>query len=306
MNFILIVVLSSLPALFWMWWYYRKDKFEKEPLRLLALVFLLTIPFSVLCGLIEFAVNQNYLRDNSTLPMAILFYFGVVGVLEEGAKFFVVRVIIYHRPEFNEPVDGIIYAAAAALGFATLENFFYLIGDGLLIILLRGPISTLGHVLFSAMWGAALGVSKFEPDPKRRRVILAKGLGLSIVIHGGFDVLISLGKYFPDQGWLALFAIPFLGILYLIVSRQISYALKISSFNPRNRIENQPSQNSKVSFLLVPNPNSYQFISPAPELQRVNPGFPTPKICKFCGFKIEQKLNPDPFNNCPKCGDKID
>ena len=60
------------------------------------------------------------------LPMAIGCFL-VIGPREEIAKFLAVRLFVYRNKEFNEPLDGIIYAAAAALGFASLENMLYVI-----------------------------------------------------------------------------------------------------------------------------------------------------------------------------------
>ena len=48
----------------------------------------------------------------------------IVGLVEEGAKFLVVRFYAYHRPEFDEPYDGIMYSVMAALGFASGLPFF--------------------------------------------------------------------------------------------------------------------------------------------------------------------------------------
>ncbi|MEI6044573.1 MAG: PrsW family intramembrane metalloprotease [Chloroflexota bacterium] len=266
MNLFLIIILALTPALFWMWWYYRKDVYDKEPMRLLALVFILATPLSLLSGLLEFTLDggtQAQFSHNSGLPLAILFYFGVVGLVEEVAKLFVVVTVVYRNNEFNEPMDGIIYAAAAALGFATLENIFYLIDQGLYLILLRGPVSTLGHVLFSGMWGAGLGLAKFEPDKARRRKLIGYGLLLAILTHGAFDVLISLGTFFEDLPWLSLLVIPFLATLYYMVSRRIAYALNISSFNPRNVFErlreSHPAETTPPELRYAHNPNAYRF-----------------------------------------------
>jgi len=295
MNFLLIITLALGPALFWMWWYYRKDVYDKEPMRLLALVFILATPLSVLCGILEYTIDGNgqaQFSQNSGLFWATVFYFGVVGVIEELAKFFVVITLVYRRKEFNEQMDGIIYATAAALGFATLENVFYILDEGAFIILLRGPVSTLGHILFSAMWGAALGLSRFELNKNRRWQIIARGLLLAILTHGAFDVLISLGKFFPEQSWLSLLVLPFLALLYYMVSRQIAHALNVSSFNPGNVLQHlkeghsrqlEPRSDNPVppAPRYAPNPNAYQFRNG----QAINP------------VKVKAETQP-----CPDCG----
>jgi hypothetical protein len=196
-----------------------------------------------------------------------------VGILEELAKFCVVLTLAYNNKEFNEPVDGIIYTAAAALGFASFENIFYLLDQGPLIILLRGPVSTLGHVLFSAMWGAALGLARFEPSRAVRIRMISWGFFWAVLTHSLFDILISLGRF---QDWLALSGVPFLALLYWLIARRIAYALDLSQFKPQNpaqllknlgpaaqrllpnRVHTQPPA-KKADPVYVPNPNSYHF-----------------------------------------------
>ena len=147
---VLLLPLAFAPALFWMWWYYRQDLYEKEPKRLLALVFLLAMPFSVLAGLFEYTLDagKGQLSENPNFLITALFYLLVVSVVEELAKFTVVITVAYPNREFNEQMDGIIYTVAAALGFASFENVFYLLDQGPLIILLRGPVSTLAMFYF--------------------------------------------------------------------------------------------------------------------------------------------------------------
>src|SRR5438105_3125703 len=135
-----------------MWWFYRQDVYDKEPKQFVALIFVLSMPFSLLAGLLEYTLDQGRgeLSERSGFMVAALFYLGVVAVIEELAKFFVVFTVAYPNRAFDEPMDGIVYGAAAALGFASFENVFYVLDKGPLVLLLRGPFSTLGHVLFSA------------------------------------------------------------------------------------------------------------------------------------------------------------
>ena len=56
------------------------------------------------------------------LPSALVSYTLVVGLVEEGAKILAVGGFARRRKEFDEPVYGIVYASAAAIGFASVEN----------------------------------------------------------------------------------------------------------------------------------------------------------------------------------------
>ncbi len=236
MQFILVISAALIPGLFWMWWYYRQDVYNKEPKALLAKVFVLSMPLSLLIGLFEFVVDQSIIIDGKPLSqsnnilLVILFYLIIVGLAEELGKFVVTYVLAYQDKAFDEELDGIIYSAASGLGFATFENLFFILDQGPFIILLRGPVSTLAHVLFSAMWGAALGLSRFDTNPKTRRRRILIGLTLAVLTHAIFDLLITLGARIVD--WGALSSLVFLGFLYFLVRRQILFALDISRFNP--------------------------------------------------------------------------
>ncbi|UCG42114.1 MAG: PrsW family intramembrane metalloprotease [candidate division WOR-3 bacterium] len=51
----------------------------------------------------------------------------IVGLVEESWKFLVVRLYACRAREFDEPYDGIMCAVVVALGFATLENIYYVV-----------------------------------------------------------------------------------------------------------------------------------------------------------------------------------
>src|SRR5919199_1920732 len=131
-----LVILAIAPAFFWLWWFYRKDRYDPEPRGLILKVFFLEL---LLLKVIPGAGGGSF-------AAAIIGNLLVIAPIEEYGKYLVVRRWAFRHPAFNEPLDGIIYAAAAALGFAALENFFYLLDNGAWLILIRGPISTLGHV----------------------------------------------------------------------------------------------------------------------------------------------------------------
>ena len=65
-------------------------------------------------------------------------------------------------------MDGIVYATATALGFATLENVLYALPlESLSSLVVSGTfraiLSVPAHALFAVFWGFALGIAKFRP-----------------------------------------------------------------------------------------------------------------------------------------------
>ena len=115
----------------------------------------------------------------------------VVAPVEELLKLLVVYFYPYCHPEFDEPLDGVIYATAAALGFAAAENVVYLTLTSPLVVLLRGPLTNPGHALFSSLWGLSLSRAKAAPNLARLRLpIIAQGWLLATLLHAAFDVLL--------------------------------------------------------------------------------------------------------------------
>lgn len=310
MEFLVSTVLSLAFGLFWLWWYYRQDIFDKEPKRLVLLIFVLSMPLSVLAGLLEYTLDQGggTYSERSGFFVAALFYLGVVAVIEELAKFFVVFTVAYPNKAFNEPMDGIVYAAAAAVGFASFENVFYVLNKGPLVLLLRGPFSTLGHILFSALWGAALGLSLAEPSRSKRFRMIATGLVLSILAHGTYNILISLSQPFFGTGWewLSLSGILFLFGLYVVVAMKISYALRVSEFNPANLTA--PARQALLNVLQSRlQPRVPVRVVVPPDRQAAPRHYaPNPNAYRFRETRVPvqttQAVHTDTTRDCPNCG----
>ena len=196
-TFPVLLVLALAPALFWFWFFARQDK-HPEPAGLLLRVFVWGMLMVIPAGLLEQSID---LLLGSTIS------FILIGVIEEGLKFIAASSIAKNK-HFDEPIDGLIYATAAALGFATLENVGYMLKGGADLILVRGPISTLGHILFSLTWGYAMSLRRF----KGAHNVLRRGWLLGALLHTIFNaVLISSGT--PDLEWLV---IPFGGMILVM------------------------------------------------------------------------------------------
>ncbi len=218
-----LLIIAIAPAIFWLWYFYQKDRYEPEPLAWIATIYFLgafvTIPVAFIEGTIGLFTGD--------FLIAIL----VAPVVEEYAKFSIVKRTVYRSAEFDEPVDGIVYAAAAGLGFATLENIIYIFSSyetsmvfALQTGVIRALLSVPGHALFSGMWGYALGQAKFMPRSRRGRVI-AGGLILAIVMHAVFNILL-----FDDIGVavLVLLITPF---MWWLIHRRIRTSLSQSVYN---------------------------------------------------------------------------
>ncbi len=227
-----IFMLAFSPGIFWLWLIYTRDKYRPEPRLLVIRTFLLGAAVSVPVTLIEFGLYPGAADLDLSRPVniATAAYLALIvaGVTEEIGKYAVVRYTIYNSPYFDEPMDGLVYASAAALGFASLENVGYMLTYGWEIIAVRGPFSTLAHVLFSGIWGYLLGRQKIHPGTGR--ALLIAGLTLSIILHGAFDFLL-LSKKGYEMIALVVFVgsgIGFMGLINL-ANKQSPYKDKVGS-----------------------------------------------------------------------------
>jgi protease PrsW len=179
-----LLVPAIAPNLFILLYCYRKYRYEPEPLHLVAWIFFLGALSCIPAGLIEIPFPEGVFSSAVVAP-----------VVEEILKFLVVFPAIYPRPEFNEPMDGIVYATAAGLGFATIENILYVIEGGLAGGIVRAIVSVPGHVVFSCIWGFALGIAKFRLKNERTGIIIT-GLPGAILLHRIFNFsLLVYGAY---------------------------------------------------------------------------------------------------------------
>ncbi len=171
------LLLACAPGLFWLWVFYKRDRWEPEPLLKVLKLFALGGCIAVPCYFVQGALPFVH-------PLFDIFV--RVALVEELFKFAPVWLVAYYHKEFNERMDGIVYAVACALGFATAENalYVYLLGPKLLV--LRAFTSTLAHVAFSGLVGYAMGSAKFG---KRNLVPLA--LAVVVTLHGLYDYLLS-------------------------------------------------------------------------------------------------------------------
>jgi RsiW-degrading membrane proteinase PrsW (M82 family) len=225
MLYISIVLVSVLPGLGWLWYFHRTDRYEPEPKGLVFRTFFLGVIFAV-------ALGTSF--HGLPYPWGPARYSAVIWapLVEETGKFLIVFWTVFRNRNFSEPMDGIVYAASAALGFAACENAFYVAAGwssagaaaGVFTLLARSVFSVPGHALFSSFWGAALGYASRRRGAKPVIAVIA-GLFASMVAHGVFNWLSMDGAL----GGLAF--VIFMGLLWrLVYTRLLVPALNASPY----------------------------------------------------------------------------
>ena len=162
------VFLAIVPAFIWMIFFYLQDSAEPEPKGYVIGVFVLG---GLLAASIGIPVVENLFRVShwiyTNTVATILGGILVVGFTQEFLKYAAVRYSIYHSDEYDEPTDGVIYATAAGLGYATMLNINFVISNGGVDLgtgIIRMAVVALAHAAFSGITGYFLGRAKFESE----------------------------------------------------------------------------------------------------------------------------------------------
>jgi len=186
------LLFALVPAVLWLLLFYRLDRLEPEPKQMVFNVFLLGIFVTaalhapILDGV--FAVNEwLYANWWSQLLGNIL----VIGFVEQVIVWGIVRYTVFSHPEFDERVDGVIYAIAAGLGVATVLNFQYVLSRGgvdLSIGSIRMVVTSMAQASFAGVLGYFIGQARFERTPV---YYMPLGLTVAATINGLFAFLLE-------------------------------------------------------------------------------------------------------------------
>ena len=186
------VVLGFAPGLFWLWYFRRKDDLEPEPRHLLILAFLVG-------GASAFLALALRPSLEALLPVTTQWYgvvidaYGVTALFEELIKLTAFVAVAYVHPQLDEPLDGIIYGVAVALGFASIENVIYLEATGnVAVVAQRAFTAVLAHVSFTGSIGYFFGAAKFSRG-LRKPMLMVTGLVGAVILHGTYDYFLFTG-----------------------------------------------------------------------------------------------------------------
>jgi RsiW-degrading membrane proteinase PrsW (M82 family) len=182
-----VLVLALAPSLLWLWWFWRQEKQGKrEEAGPLARSFFFgacaTLPAALLNSLLAPLASPG--GEGS---VRLVECFLVIGPVEELCKYMGARLAVVREKTFDEPADGLIFAAASALGFAFVENLVYFAGMQPATVIVRSILSVPSHVLDAVPWGLAMGMQRCLKNVSRWTLLY--GLLAGAMLHGYFDAI---------------------------------------------------------------------------------------------------------------------
>lgn len=202
MSYLILLIFAFFPSIIWLLFFLKKDAHpESNPM--ILKIFFYGMLSAVPAIFIELGFFQEIVKLNfSPFLISLLNIFIGVALVEEILKYLVVKNKVLNNPEFDEPLDVMLYMIIAALGFVTLENlliflssetYFLEFGETLILAVFRFISATFLHALASGTLGYFLAMSFFET--KKRGVFLLTGLSLAMILHGlyNFSIIIKGG-----------------------------------------------------------------------------------------------------------------
>ena len=199
MQNLLLVIPVILPILFWAVYHYHKDRHLPEPIGHLLLVFGFGMLAAGLSQSLYMALEPLGLRfdagELATTNSAALFAYSLlaIGPIEEFSKLLLFVLVVIRFAEFDEPLDGIIYASFIGLGYAAMENWQYLEFLTPLEAAARGFASPVVHIVFASIWGH--WIAKAHLAGRGILPATLAGFGIAAALHGLYDFMVLQQPY---------------------------------------------------------------------------------------------------------------
>jgi RsiW-degrading membrane proteinase PrsW (M82 family) len=237
------VIAAFLVALIWLVYIRNLDIFEPEKWSNLILTFLLGFAFTYLVMPLTDALIYYFdFYLNGELSNDFIYCVVGIGAVEELAKLIPFIIILRFTKVVNEPYDYILYASAAALGFACNENLLYYEESNLHIIHSRALTSVISHMFDSSIIAYAIILAKYKYKDHALWII-PLGFVLAAVSHGFYDFWLINEK-------ASQYSI--LTLLFFLFSLHLWATMKNNALNNSNFYTNtiQP-KNEKINFQLI-------------------------------------------------------
>lgn len=209
-----LLIATATPIIIVIIYIYIKDKYEKESKRVLLYSFLLGAVLSIVITTLLYVFFDLFLPlpDDHSVWQQFVKAFFVVALVEEFSKYIMVRYYAQPKKDFNEPFDGIIYAVMVSMGFAAVENLFYVLEGGMQVAVLRAVTAIPAHACFAVLMGYYMGKAKFSNNRVKYNLI---GLGLAVLFHGAYDFFLFI-NFIPGISIGAFISL----IIGVVLSRQ--------------------------------------------------------------------------------------
>lgn len=188
-SLLIAFAIGVLPTILWLLFWLRGDRIQGKPKGLFILSYIL----GGMVVLLVVPAQKFIFKFTDTAPIGII----LLASIEEYAKFAVINAVALKSKFANRPIDFPMFLICGALGFAALENVFFILQpiatghilDGFITGNIRFLGATLLHAMSSGIFGVALGLG-FYNDWKFKPLYVLSGFTLAVLLHSTFNFFI--------------------------------------------------------------------------------------------------------------------
>ena len=236
-----LLLISVLPSIILLLFIYTNDKIEKESKRLILKLFLFGLIIAPIIGEFEnFFGKFLFPFKNETIRNFVDTFF-IIAFLEEGGKFWIIKEDTWKNKKFNYTFDGLVYAVSASLGFATIENIFYVFSSflveettafdsyyiaaftGILRMIFSIPLHFSCAVLMGFFYGKAKLFHEYNIFQKSKFYNFL-AVFLPVIGHGLYDFGLFSAKY-SYLSVLTAIILDLLAVFLIIYSKKKNYPI---------------------------------------------------------------------------------
>lgn len=205
-----VIALALLPPLILLYYTYQQDKIQREPTKQLIKAFFYGCAsvFVSLVISVPFLYLGLFPEEIHSLGDAVRTAFLGAAIPEETAKLLMLWLFLRKCKDFDERMDGIVYAVCVGLGFASFENIEYLFAAGsdwVTTGLGRSVTAIPGHFLFAAIMGYYYSLNHF--DAYRAPGANIKMWLYPVLAHGIYDTIAMYTQVSPEMGGIVFIVI---------------------------------------------------------------------------------------------------
>ncbi len=198
----LSIFCASIPMLLFVAFVWWMDRYDREPIWLVACTFLWGAVGGVVLAIVGSSiciVILSFLFDPATT--SVLSPIVVAPIIEEPTKA-IVLFLVARSKHFDNTTDGFVYGAAAGLGFGMTENFMYFsnvaMSGSILMwatnVFVRTFYSAVMHATATSIVGAAIGWSRWRGAGSHLTVV-GFGFALAMGIHALWNGLLVVDQF---------------------------------------------------------------------------------------------------------------
>ena len=209
----MFLLAALLPACVLFWYVYTRD-ITPEPKNVVMKGFLYGVIATFASTLISGPLMALglYTNEPATFWGSVMTAFFGAAIPEETAKLFMLWLLLRKCKDFDERYDGIVYATAVGLGFASFENIMYLASSGFgffQVAISRAFLAVPGHFAFAVIMGYYYSIRHFSWKPGEKKAAGVKMWLYPVLLHGVYDTICFVSGISENGSLLLTFVLLF-------------------------------------------------------------------------------------------------